>query len=293
MQAISEQLGLKKGHRQAAMRDQDRERAMAKGAAYRERREAALQEQRVLLHVEQKHQAAEELHHLFDVYGRRVAGMGKAHADAMVLMQQQHQARAEQAARQAELEERQLQRAQAALWTVKTQQEDAKAQRHGVQRRRAEILRTERCKAQSFSTEQAERQQAQKRRQEELLRQEEERRKRSANGLAVDFRSTRLHEGHVSVTPAPVAVAALPAPPLPRVPDPVESAEDYQHRLAMEKRQKELAALEAEARKWERFRIAQAKERSEAQRRMMEAEMEQLEARRLVAKKEQLARHRQ
>ncbi|GFR45177.1 hypothetical protein Agub_g6565 [Astrephomene gubernaculifera] len=290
MRAVSDQMSTKKAIRQEAMRDQDRERAMLKNEAYRSSLEAALQQQAALSDAERKQQALDELQRLSDVYDRRVGRMGEAHMEAVAYMQQQCEARAEQERRLAELNERQTQRFHSALSVVKAQNGAAKAQAHERQQLRAQILKAERDKAQAFTAEMAERAQAQRRRQDDLARQELERRKRSPNGLAVDFRHTRLHEGLGA--PGPMAVPAVPAPPLPPLPDPVESAEELRQRLAMEKRRREKSAAEAELRAQERYQAAQAKLRAEAQREAVKAELAEMAAQRVQAKKQALAAHR-
>ncbi|GIL42281.1 hypothetical protein Vafri_302 [Volvox africanus] len=287
MQATPTQMGLLKAMRQQAMRDQDRERAMFKDAAYRAKLEAALHCQLALSDVEQRQQAEAELQRLSDVYEHRVDRIGEAHVEAAVYMQKQNEARVAQEQRLAELNERQEQRFQSALSALKAQKGVAKAQAAAVQQRRVQILRAARDKAQAFTAEQISRAHAQKRRQGDLERQEQERRKRSANGLAMDFRQTRLHEGQ-----GPPAPKAEPVVVSQSLPDPIESAEELQHRAAMEKRRREAAAAEAEIRARERFLAAQAKLRAEAQKRAVEAELAELAAQRLQAKKRTLAAHR-
>lgn len=227
-ETVAQQLTAKKAVRQQAMRDQDRERAMLKGIVFRSGVEQALQQQRLLVDAEQRQAAAEELARLAGVFERRLGKMGEAHLEAATFMQQQREARAAQEQRQAELDEVQAQRFQSAIASIKSQHNVARLQAQQQQQRRAQILKAERDKAQAFSAEQAERSQAHKRRQEEQLRQEQERRRRAANGLSVDFRHTRLHEGLGA--PGPISVPGVPAPPIPAVPDPVLSAEELAHK---------------------------------------------------------------
>ncbi|KAG2446870.1 hypothetical protein HYH02_008027 [Chlamydomonas schloesseri] len=289
-ETVAQQLTAKKAVRQQVMRDQDRERAMLKGVVFRAGVEQALQQQRMLADAEQKQAAAEELARLAGVYERRLGKMGEAHLEAASYMQQQREARAAQERRQAELDEVQAQRFQSAIASVKSQHDAARLQVQQQQQRRAQILKAERDKAQAFSAEQAERDKAQKRRQDEQLRLEQERRRRAANGLSVDFRNTRLHEGLGA--PGPMPVPAVPAPPIPAVPNPTLSAEELEQKAELERRRKEMAALEAEHRARERFLAAQAKLRADAQRKQVEAELAELTAQRAAAKKQALDAHR-
>ncbi|PNW76620.1 hypothetical protein CHLRE_11g467741v5 [Chlamydomonas reinhardtii] len=289
-ETVAQQLTAKKAVRQQAMRDQDRERAMLKGIVFRSGVEQALQQQRLLVDAEQRQAAAEELARLAGVFERRLGKMGEAHLEAATFMQQQREARAAQEQRQAELDEVQAQRFQSAIASIKSQHNVARLQAQQQQQRRAQILKAERDKAQAFSAEQAERSQAHKRRQEEQLRQEQERRRRAANGLSVDFRHTRLHEGLGA--PGPISVPGVPAPPIPAVPDPVLSAEELAHKVELDRRRKEMAAAEAEHRARERFLAAQAKLRADAQRKQVEEELAELTAQRAAAKKQALEAHR-
>lgn len=207
---------------------------------FKQQLQAAVQQQLALATAEQKQQAAEEYNRLSDVLERRVERIGAAYVDAAAYMQQLQDAQAERERKRAEDEARQAQRYQAALTQIKGQYDTAKMQAALHQQRRAQILAAERGKAQSFAQEQQERAQAQKRKKEIHMLQELERRKRSPNGLAVDFRHTRLHEGLGA--PAPMAVPAVPAPPVPPVPDPALSAEELQRRCGHTQKGRTLAS---------------------------------------------------